>query len=132
MNVRLDPAHHTLLVCPVRIYDRAGERSLVLRGAVDTRASNTMVPVEAARQLGYLEGTVGQERIVTGDSVVYAPRIVLARVSIEGASAQDIQATCHNLPEESTVDALVGLSFLTRFHLRFDFDAWEMELVPRG
>ncbi len=104
----------------------------MLRGAVDTGASSTVIPTEAARQLGYLEDGLPQERVVMGNSVVYAPRIVLARVGVEGASAADIETLCHDLPEDSVIDALVGLSFLMRFNVRFDFDAWEMELTPRA
>ncbi len=48
------------------------------------------------------------------------------------ATARDVEAICHDLPEECPVDALLGLSFLTRFNISFDFDAWEMELVPRA
>ncbi len=48
------------------------------------------------------------------------------------ASARDVEAVCHDLPEETMLDALVGLSFLTRFDVRFDFAAWEMELAPRA
>ena len=49
----------------------------------------------------------------------------------EGLRASRI-ITSHDLPEESGIDALVGLSFLTRFRVAFDFDAWEMELLPRA
>lgn len=73
-----------------------------------------------------------RQRIVTGGGVVYAPRIVLSRIEVGRASTSAVEAVCHHLPEECAVDALLGLSFLTRFRASFDFGAWDMELVPRG
>ncbi len=70
--------------------------------------------------------------MVTGDGTFYAPRIVLERVDVGTATALNVEAICHDLPEECEIDALVGLSFLMRFEVRLDFAAWQMELLPRA
>ncbi len=132
MRIPFDPSIKTALVVTMVIYDRAGQRPSTLRAAVDTGAGTTMIPVAAARSLGYLPSEADSTRIVTASGVLYAPRIVLDRVDVGPASAQGVEAICHDLPRESMLDALVGLSFLTRFGARFDFEAWEMELVPRA
>lgn len=131
MKVSLERFHKTLLICPLTVYDLAGERPRKLIAAVDTGASSVMIPVEVARALGYsLIGTETQA-LVTGAGVIYAPKIVLCRADVGSASAAEVETICHDLPEEALIDALVGLSFLTRFNVRLDFDAWEMELTPR-
>ncbi len=132
MNIPLDPSVKGALVVEMEVYGRAGEGPWKLRAAVDTGASATMIPAAVARLLGYpLDGTE-PERIVTGSGVVYAPRVVLDRLDIGPASARGVEAICHDLPQECTVDALLGLSFLTRFDVRFDFAAWQMQLAPRA
>ena len=132
MRIPFDPSIKIALLVRMLIYGPASERPSKLRAAVDTGASTTMIPLEAARSLGYPLDDAESERIVTGGGVIYAPRIVLERVDIGPASARGVEAICHELPRESMLDALVGLSFLTRFDLAFDFEAWEMELVPRA
>lgn len=132
MKILLDRSKPSSLVVPLRVYDREGKRSWKLVGAVDTGASTVMIPRDAARLLGYQLDGVGSKRVVCGDGVVYAPAITLGRVDVEGASATGVEAICHDLPQECPVDALIGLSFLTRFRVAFDFDAWEMDLAPRA
>ncbi len=131
MKIPLDPSTREALVVRIIVYDCTGERSLRLVAAVDTGASVTMIPRDAARKLGYPVESIEPERVIAGDGAFYAPRITLGRVDVGPASGRDVEAICHDLPEETTLEALVGLSFLTRFDVRFDFEAWEMELVPR-
>ena len=109
MKVPLDRSHRTLLVCPVTVYDRAGRRPRKLLGAVDTGAISVMISLEVARSLGYPVSGAATERVVTGKGVLDAPKIVLGRVDVGGATATDVEANCHDLPEESLIDALVGL-----------------------
>lgn len=128
MRIPFDPSIKTTLVVGMQVYGREGD--LTLRAAVDTGASTTMIPPAAARLLGYPVDGADSKRIVTGDGVFYAPRIVLDRLDVGPATARGVEAICHDLPKESILDALVGLSFLTKFDVRLDFEAWEMELVP--
>ena len=130
MKIPFDPSRRNALVVRMLVYGRAGRRPLELRAAVDTGASAVMIPPAAAHRLRYSVDDLEPQRITTGDGVFYAPRIVLDRVDIGPTSARGVEAICHNLPRESMLDALVGLSFLTKFDVRFDFGAWEMELAP--
>ncbi len=91
-----------------------------------------VISAEVARSLGYSLEDAPAKRVLTSAGVIDAPKIVLARVDVGCASATEVEAICHDLPEESFINALVGLSFLTRFDVRFDFRAWEMELIPRS
>ena len=132
MKVPFDPSIKTALVVEMLVYGPAGARPLELLAAVYTGASTTMIPTAAARLLGYPVDSAQRQRIVMGGGVPYAPRIVLVRLDVGPASERGVEAICHDLPKESMLDALVGLSFLTRFDLAFDFAAWEMELAPRA
>jgi clan AA aspartic protease (TIGR02281 family) len=132
MRVPLDPTRPGALIVSMFVYDPVGEKPLELRAAVDTGASVTIIPWDIARSLGYPTGTAPSRRIVAGDGVYYAPTVLLSRVDVGPASARDVEAICHDLPQEALVDALVGLSFLTRFDVHLDFAAWEMELAARG
>ena len=132
MRIPLDKSYPRTLVVPLRVYDQQGEGYWDLLGAIDTGASTVTIPRDAARLLGYPVDGVETTRVICGDGVVYAPKITLGRIDVESASATGVEAVCHDLPEECAVDALLGLSFLTKFKVAFDFDAWEMELVPRA
>lgn len=132
MNIPLDPSVKRALVVEMEVCGPGGARSWKLRAAVDTGASRCMIPLAAARTLGYPLERAESVQIITGSDVVRAPRVVLDRLDIGPASARGVEALCHDLPQECTVDALLGLSFLTRFDVRFDFAAWRMELVPRA
>ncbi len=131
MKIPLDASIREALVVPMTIYDRTGEQSLRLVAAVDTGATAIMISRDAARELGYPVDGIEHERMIAGDGVFHAPKLTLGLVEVGRAGARDVEAICHDLPEETTLEALVGLSFLTRFDVRFDFEAWEMELVPR-
>ena len=131
MRIPLDPSTRKTLVVSMLVHGREGERPWELLAAVDTGASSTMIPWEAARSLGYRPDDSDTQRVVTGEGVLHVPRIVLGRVDVGAASERGVEAVCHDLPEECGIDALLGLSFLTRFRLSFDFDEWEMDLTPR-
>ena len=132
MKIQLHPLRRKALVVPMFVYGPGGGRPVELRAAVDTGASKTMIPVRAALLLGYPLENAPIENIAMGGGVFDVPRVVLDRVKIGPASARNVEAVCHDLPKETGLDAVVGLSFLTRFDLAFDFAAWEMELLPRA
>ena len=132
MKVPLDPSYRSILVVETTVYSAGEEVRTKLVAAVDTGASSFVIRPQVARSLGYPAETAPVERVVAGSSVFYAPKIVLARVDVGAASATDVDAISHDLPEESLVDALVGLSFLTSFQVSFDFESWEMDLSPRA
>ncbi len=132
MKIRLDPLRRKALVVRMFVYGPSGGRAVELRAAVDTGASTTMIPLMAARLLGYSLESAPRERVAMGGGAFHVPRVVLNRVDIGPASEHNVEAVCHDLPKESRLDAVVGLSFLTRFDVRFDFAAWQMELLPRA
>ena len=131
MRIPFDPSVRTALIVEMQVHGPVRNSPLRLRAAVDTGAHTILIPRAAARLLGYPLDGAESERIITGSGIIHAPRIVLDRVDVGPASVREVEAICHDLPRESMLDALVGLSFLTEFDVRLDFEAWEMEFARR-
>lgn len=97
--------------------------------ALDTGATYVMLPWEIAEVLGY-EPELSKERInmITASGVEKAPLITLKAVDVLGKRAENIKAIVHDLPQESYVDGLLGLSFLKNFKVCLDFREGVLEI----
>lgn len=49
-------------------------------------------------------------------------------ISIGELEARDVDTICHNIPEISAVNGLLGLSFLRNFNLHVDFKLGKMRI----
>lgn len=89
---------------------------------LDTGATYTLIPWHLAEALGY-KPTISKESatITTASSSILVPIITLKSVTVLGKKANDIKAIVHNLPENSRVDGLLGLSYLRNFKVKIDF-----------
>lgn len=111
--MRLDPKEN-LIVVLVEVAGR--DKSRVLRMALDTGATYAMLPEDVAKVLGYdLQRPQKKVNLITASGTVQAPLIVLDRVKVLGKEARKVEAVVHDLPPPSTVDGLLGLSFLKHF-----------------
>lgn len=97
--------------------------------ALDTGATYLMLPWEIAEDLGY-EPELSKERInmVTASGVEKVPLINLESVSVLGKKAKNVKTIVHDLPQESYVDGLLGLSFLRNFRVCLDFKEGVLEI----
>ena len=86
----------------------------MVRLLVDTGATYTMIPLKAALAVG-IDPSVVTQRIplVTVSAVEYAPLITLASLHCLGHHLHNVQVVCHDLPPQSAVDGLLGLSVLS-------------------
>ncbi|NMX22064.1 hypothetical protein C5S30_06465 [ANME-1 cluster archaeon GoMg4] len=90
--------------------------------AIDTGATYVLIPWEIAEVLGYQpELSKERMRIITASGVEKAPLITLKSIRVIGKKATDVKAVVHDLPPESYVDGLLGLSFIRRFKFCLDF-----------
>ena len=96
--------------------------TIVLRLALDTGATGTMINVAPLTAVGY-EPSLAPDRVqvTTGSGVEFAPRVIAARIRAMGQTRSDFPVLAHTLPPSTSVDGLLGLDFLRGQVLRLDF-----------
>ncbi len=109
MKITFDPTQG-LIVIPTRLHGL--HTDTIVRLALDTGATNSMINWDVAILLGY-DPASSKERIqvTTGSGVEFAPRIVVEKVEVIGRSLENFPILCHTLPPSATVDGLLGLDF---------------------
>ncbi len=90
--------------------------------AVDTGATYTMIPIEAAIAIGcYPLSSQRKIEITTGSSIEYVPLIFVPKFRVFGIEIKNMEVVCHNLPPQSPVEGLLGLNFLKEAKVVIDF-----------
>jgi hypothetical protein len=56
-----------------------------------------------------------------GSGTVYVPLITVYAVRALGMREEQIDVLCHDLPEESNLDGVLGLNFLRKFDINLRF-----------
>ena len=122
-----DPARHIIIV-RVKLQDESG-RLLYLQMALDTGASMTVIPWQAAERLG-LDPARSRRRVrfMTGSGMEVAPIIMVPAMELMDVCVTDVPVLCHDLPQRSLVDGLLGLSFLKHCRLSIDFKQGILQL----
>ena len=64
----------------------------------------------------------------TATTVETVPEIIIPEMSVLGKTVKNVEAIVKDLPPETTVDGLLGLSFLRNFKLSIDFKKGELKL----
>lgn len=109
-----------LIVIPVEVEGPA--LSLVLRLALDTGATSTMLNQSRLLKMGYdLSAFPDRFQITTGSGVEFVPRVVLDRINALGREQNGFPVLAHTLPASARVDGLLGLDFLRGLNLNIDF-----------
>ena len=100
-----------------------GGSSLLIPVVLDTGASLTIIATDIMAQLGYdpANPALDRQRIVTGSGIEYAPCVKVRSATGIGQKVVNLDVLCHDLPPESGVDGLLGLSFLKHFKLTIRF-----------
>jgi hypothetical protein len=112
--------HHGLIVVGAQLHGPSGR--IVLRLALDTGASRTMVAVAPLVTAGYVPALVGDRvRVTTPAGVEFLPRLTIERLSSLGCDRADLAVLGHTLPPGAGVDGLLGLDFLRGQRLSIDF-----------
>ncbi len=121
MKARFE-ASHGLIVVPTPMQ---GENSdPIVRLALDTGATSSMINWDIAVLLGYDPASVNERvQITTGSGVEFAPKIILNKIEVSGKSIENFRILCHTLPPSAMVDGLLGLDFFRGERLTLDFQA---------
>lgn len=97
--------------------------------ALDTGASTTMIPTEVAVDLGY-DLSNPNEQMMTANGIVLANRITVRKLTAIGETVENVDVVCHDLPEGSIIEGLLGLNFLRYFDVTISFSTGTIELRP--
>lgn len=113
-------AQRGLIVIQAEIQGPSG--SIILRLALDTGATGTMINVGPLTTIGYDPSLVPDRvQVTTGSGVEYAPRLSIIRIKAMGQERQNFPVLAHTLPPSASIDGLLGLDFLRGQTLRLDF-----------
>jgi predicted aspartyl protease len=119
MSESFAPAARAVIV-PVTV---VGPRwSHAFRCVVDTGATQTVLPAEYLRRLGYdLSRPVGRTRIRSATGTAIVPLIRISAVTTLGRVRTEFLVAAHDLPLGVEADGLLGLDFFRGLILTLDF-----------
>ena len=110
MSVPFD-AQRGLVIVPAALEGPGGVA--ILRLALDTGATGTLVNVGLLVALGYDPALVSERiQVTTGGSVEFVARVAVQRITALGQERTGFPVLCHTLPASAGVDGLLGLDFL--------------------
>ena len=109
-----------VLVVPAELFGPSG--SVVLRLAVDTGATHTMINVGLLAVIGYDPSLVPDRvQVTTGSGVEYAPLVPVNRINVLGQERNGFPVLAHTLPPSAHIDGLLGLDYMRGQMLTIDF-----------
>ena len=99
-----------------------GSNSVIIKMALDTGATYTMISHEAVAGIG-IHPAIARRKIevTTGNGIILAPVVVIPKFRTLGYEIKNLEVICHDLPPESVIEGLVGLNFLKHFNLHLKF-----------
>ena len=103
--------------------------SMVLRLALDTGATSTLISVGPLAAIGYDPSLVADRvQVTTGSGVEFVPRIKVANLKALGETRSAFPVLSHTLPPSATIDGLLGLDFFRGRSLKLDFRRGRLSL----
>jgi clan AA aspartic protease (TIGR02281 family) len=128
--VKLDP-RAGLITVEVEIFK--GAKSRIVRMALDTGATYLMVPWHVLEVLGYAPAKARKKiSITTASGTEIVPLVTLDKVKVLGKGVAKVPAICHDLPPQSPVDGLLGLSFLKWLDVDLHFRRRRLQFKGRS
>ena len=117
-----------LIVIRTELWGPAG--SIVLRLALDTGATGTVVNIGMLVTIGY-DPALAPDRIqiTTGSGVEFVPRVTLDKMTALGQERTDFPVMGHTLPPSAGIDGLLGLDFFRGQSLALDFRTGQVTLA---
>ena len=121
-------AQRGLVITNAEVFGPSG--SVVLRLALDTGATATMINAGPLVAVGYDPSLVPQRvQVTTGSGVEYVPRLEIAQLKSLGQDRTAFPILCHTLPPSASIDGLLGLDFLRGQKLIVDFLQGQISLA---
>jgi clan AA aspartic protease (TIGR02281 family) len=100
---------------------------------LDTGAVYTVIAWDVIKDIGY-DPAISKRRmpIITANGVIEAPLITVERIQIADVGAESVDVICHDIPEITGIEGLLGLSFLKHFRTLIDYIAGNLEITTGG
>lgn len=98
-----------------------GKIKLHVKFVLDTGASYVVLPWWIAGGLGLAIDPKNLVSTTTASSVENVPYTIIPKVTVLDKTLKNVPCIIKDLPQESGVDGLLGLSFLRNFYLSLDF-----------
>jgi predicted aspartyl protease len=96
--------------------------SAVLRLALDTGATGTVINMGMLVALGYDPALVPERiQVTTGSGVEFVPRVSLHQIVALGQERTNFPVLGHTLPPSASIDGVLGLDFVRGQTLTVDF-----------
>lgn len=126
MQVKLETP---IVLRRVKIIGPAGIREMDV--VLDTGAVYTVIAWDVAKDIGY-DPAISERRmpIITANGVIEAPLITVASIQMADIRAGAVDAICHDIPEITGIEGLLGLSFLKHFRTSIDYTMGVLEITP--
>lgn len=116
-QIKFDPSTNNLVI-EVHLEGKFAQNAYFV---LDTGASFTIIPWRLAQELGLKIDSKKTAKIITASSIETTPQTTVPKISALGKEAKNVPCLVHDLPPQTTVDGLLGLSFLKNFKLTVDF-----------
>jgi predicted aspartyl protease len=121
-------AQQGLVIVRAELWGPVG--SIVLRLALDTGATGTVVNIGMLVTIGYDPALVPDRiQVTTGSGVEFVPRVTLDKMTALGQERTDFPVLGHTLPPSAGIDGLLGLDFFRGQSLTLDFRTGQVTLA---
>jgi len=99
---------------------------------LDTGASIVSIPLATANKLGIdiISGDYTPRIIATASGIFKTKEVILHSITINGKNIYNIPAIVIDLPQDRSL-GLLGMNFLSRFHMELNNDNGEIILTPK-
>lgn len=124
-QIRLDP-RASLIILDVKL---EGKITLHARLVLDTGASFVVLSKRMVQELGLRLNPKHVISTTTASKVEQVPLTSILKVTTLAQTARNVPCLVKDLPSESGVDGLLGLSFLRHFTLTLDFVHGKLSLL---
>lgn len=108
----------SIIILDVRIQEKT---AVTARLVLDTGASLVVLSTRLTKAVGIDIDPKKTAQTTTATKVETIPEIIVPYMSVLGKEAKHVKAIVKDLPPQSGVDGLLGLSFLRHFKLTTDF-----------
>ena len=127
MSIAFDGSQGLILV---RAEVSGPQQTAILRLALDTGATRTVLGASAVTTIGYDCGpSAKQTKLTTGSGVETVAIVEVARLQAMGIQVAPLQVLAHPLPPSAKIDGVLGLDFFRGRVLHINFQKGEIDVT---